>query len=121
VTLLYLKETAKGPSVLSIPAIFLRKDSVERQAVVDEGTSGTVGGETEGEQAVPLRGLMTRRVIVAASNYAFLALVDVAIRAMQPVFFATPIELGGLGLPTSRIGNLLSIFGLLNGIFQARI
>ncbi|KAJ7833182.1 member of major facilitator superfamily multidrug-resistance, DHA1 sub-family [Mycena leptocephala] len=118
VTLLYLKETAKGPSVLSIPAIFLRKDSVERQAVVDEGTSGTVGGETEGEQAVPLRGLMTRRVIVAASNYAFLALVDVAIRAMQPVFFATPIELGGLGLPTSRIGNLLSIFGLLNGIFQ---
>ncbi|KAJ7431218.1 hypothetical protein B0H11DRAFT_2386296 [Mycena galericulata] len=61
---------------------------------------------------------MTRRVIVATSTYAFLSLVDIALRAIQPLFMATPIELGGLGLPTVHIGNLLSIFGVFNGIFQ---
>ncbi|KAF7336112.1 Major facilitator superfamily multidrug-resistance DHA1 sub-family [Mycena venus] len=124
VTLLFLKETARGPSVLSIPHIFLRKDSIS--APIDQETAVAEGGEfvgaamvrTKPKQSSPLRGLLTRRVIVAASNYAFLALVDVAIRAMQPVFFSTPIELGGLGLPTARIGNLLTVFGLFNGVFQ---
>ncbi|KAJ7116503.1 major facilitator superfamily multidrug-resistance, DHA1 sub-family [Mycena epipterygia] len=118
VTLLFLKETATGPSVLSIPPITCvhDADAVKREALVETGTLRAV--QTVGEEAVPLRSLMTRRVIVAASNYAFLSLVDIAFRAIQPLFLATPIELGGLGLPTSRIGNLLSIFGLLNGIFQ---
>ncbi|KAJ7431308.1 hypothetical protein B0H11DRAFT_2298480 [Mycena galericulata] len=71
-----------------------------------------------GEEAVPLRGLMTRHVIIAASSYAFLSLVDIAPRAIQPLFMATPIELGGLGLPTARIVNLLSIFGC---VFFARV
>ncbi|KAJ7163911.1 member of major facilitator superfamily multidrug-resistance, DHA1 sub-family [Mycena crocata] len=119
ITFLFLKETATAPSVLAIPRLFRHKDAdiIKREALVETGPH-TVMAPTEGEQAVPLRGLMTRPVIVAASNYAFLSLVDIAFRAIQPLFLATPIQLGGLGLPTSRIGNLLSIFGVLNGIFQ---
>ncbi|KAJ7840675.1 member of major facilitator superfamily multidrug-resistance, DHA1 sub-family [Mycena olivaceomarginata] len=124
VTLLFVKEIPRGPSVLSIPPIFLRKDSIstpidqETAGRVEVGSASTGQVETEHEATVPLRGLLARRVIVAVSDYAFLALVDVAIRAMQPVFFLTPIELEGLGLPTARIENLLTVFGLLNGIFQ---
>ncbi|KAF8896544.1 member of major facilitator superfamily multidrug-resistance, DHA1 sub-family, partial [Infundibulicybe gibba] len=70
------------------------------------------------EKPLPLRLLLTPRVIIAAGNYAFLSLVDIAYRAIQPLFLSTPIELGGLGLPPPTIGNLLSIFGILNGIFQ---
>ncbi|KAJ6608661.1 member of major facilitator superfamily multidrug-resistance, DHA1 sub-family [Mycena sp. CBHHK59/15] len=118
VTLLFLEETANVPSVFSLSRI-LRRGKVgafKDESVVEAGSERVA--LAEGEQAVPLRGLMTRRVIVAASNYAFLSLVDIAFRAIQPLFFSTPIELGGLGLPTARIGNLLSIFGVLNGLFQ---
>lgn len=120
-TFLFLKETATGPTVLTIPRIFRKKnaDNVKRETLVEAAPS-TVQAETMGEP-VPLRGLLTRQVIVAASNYAFLSLVDIALRAIHPVFLATPIELGGLGLPTVRIGNLLSVFGVLNGIFQVPI
>lgn len=56
--------------------------------------------------------------MIAASNYAFLSLVDIAFRAIQPLFLSTPIDLGGLGLPPAKIGNILSIYGVFNGIFQ---
>lgn len=72
----------------------------------------------KGEAPLPLRKLLTRPVIVAAGNYAFLAIVDITFRAVQPVFFSTPIHLGGLGLPPHSIGMILSAFGILNGIFQ---
>ena len=70
------------------------------------------------EKPLPLRALLTRRVIIAAGNYASLSLVDISFRAIQPLFLSTPIHLGGLGLPPSTIGNILSIFGVLNGVFQ---
>jgi MFS family permease len=44
--------------------------------------------------------------------------VDVAFRAIQPLFLSTPINFGGLGLPAPSIGTLLSAQGILNGIFQ---
>jgi hypothetical protein len=39
-------------------------------------------------------------------------------KAIQPVYLSTPIHLGGLGLPPSKIGTLLSVQGFLNGIFS---
>ena len=52
-------------------------------------------------------------------NYACLALLEMAFRAIQPLFFATPIEFGGLGLPPSTIGIILGSFGIMDGVFQA--
>ncbi|KAF8207059.1 major facilitator superfamily multidrug-resistance, DHA1 sub-family [Mycena galopus ATCC 62051] len=118
VTLLFLKETATGPSVLSLPRLFRRKDDVDiikREMVLEDGAPGA---ERSHEQAPPLRALLIRPVIVAASNYAFLSLVDIALRAVHPVFLSTPIELGGLGLPVARIGNILSVLGICNGVVQ---
>lgn len=56
--------------------------------------------------------------MIAASAYAALSLVDISFRAVQPLFFSTPIESGGLGLPPSTIGTILSCFGILNGILN---
>ncbi|KAG2107268.1 major facilitator superfamily domain-containing protein [Suillus discolor] len=67
---------------------------------------------------LPLRSLLIPRVIIAAGNYAALSFLDIAFRAVQPVFFATPVELGGLGLDPPRIGNILAIYGVINGLFQ---
>lgn len=65
-----------------------------------------------------LRRLLTPRVIIAAGNYAFLALVDITLRAIQPVFYSTPTELGGLGMNPRTIGLILSLFGIANGVTQ---
>ena len=66
---------------------------------------------------MPLRGLLTRDVLVSAANYAVLALVDISFRALQPIFLSTPIELGGLGLDPPVIGAIMSFFGILSGVF----
>jgi MFS family permease len=47
-----------------------------------------------------------------------LSLVDITLRAILPVFYATPIHYGGLGLEPSQIGNILSVYGIANGILQ---
>ena len=70
------------------------------------------------EKPVPFRELLTRPVIIAAGSHAFLSLVDISFRAIQPLFLSTPIHFGGLGLPPSTIGKILSTFGVLNGMFQ---
>lgn len=72
----------------------------------------------EDETPLPLRALLVPRVLIAAGNYATLSLLDIAFRAVQPLFFATPTELGGLGLDPPRIGNILSVYGVVNGLFQ---
>ncbi|TFY69228.1 hypothetical protein EVG20_g3234 [Dentipellis fragilis] len=71
------------------------------------------------EKPLPLGALLTAPVILSVSNYATLALLDIALFALMPLFMSTHIEHGGLGLPPSTIGLCLGIFGLSNGIFQA--
>lgn len=64
---------------------------------------------------------MVPSVLIAAGNYATLALLDITYRTVQPVFFATPIELGGLGLDPPLIGSILGVHGIANGLIQALI
>jgi len=72
----------------------------------------------QAERPLPLRSLLIPRILIAAGNYASLSLVDIGMKAIQPVFLSTPIRLGGLGLPPSSIGTILSVQGFLNGIFS---
>jgi len=57
--------------------------------------------------------------VISVSNYASLAFIDMAMLALLPLFYSSPIEHGGLNLSPSTIGTLLGTFGLLNGVFQA--
>jgi hypothetical protein len=72
----------------------------------------------DAEKPYPLRRLMTRRVLLSVINYGMLALVDISYRAIQPLFFSTPVSSGGLGLPPPTIGKILACYGIVNGIFQ---
>ena len=102
------------------------KKSTTRKSVPPTPDSSTTTLEDEDteeprkqdETPLPLRALLVPRVLIAAGNYATLSLLDIAFRAVQPLFFATPTELGGLGLDPPRIGNILSVYGIANGLFQ---
>ncbi|KAG8945498.1 hypothetical protein FRC04_000783 [Tulasnella sp. 424] len=69
-------------------------------------------------QQPPIREILTRPVVVAISNYAVLSLLDIALTALLPLFYSTPIADGGLGLSTPTIGLVLSALGLTNGSLQ---
>ncbi|KAF5309478.1 hypothetical protein D9619_012411 [Psilocybe cf. subviscida] len=140
VTCLCLKETVRAPigvfellnlqkggvakikddnDIAQFPLVREPVHTAQQESVVENDTNLDDSARMAEEKPLPLRSLLTRRVIIATGNTATLSLVDISFRAIQPLFLSTPVHLGGLGLPPSTIGNLLSIFGILNGVFQA--
>ncbi|KAF8071615.1 member of major facilitator superfamily multidrug-resistance, DHA1 sub-family [Lyophyllum atratum] len=117
VTFFFLKETVKSPlpvsSILQPPK---SQEVLHLSGVVVSAISTKL--PVNPDALLPLRGLLTPQVIIAVANYAALSFVDITFRAIQPLFLATPIALGGLGLPPSTIGNILAIYGTLNGCIQ---
>lgn len=71
------------------------------------------------EGQLPLWKLLIPAVLISAGCYAFFALTDIAVRTVFPVYFAIPIEMGGLGLDPSAIGTILALLGLTNGVCQS--
>jgi len=123
VAFLFLKETIPAP--ISIGQLF---NTVKKKPTLQNGiglTDTMVSGQNlehdcpQAERPPPLRSLLTPRVLIAAGNYASLSLVEIAFRAIQPLFLSTPIDLGGLGLSLPSIGKLLSLQAILNGILLA--
>ena len=55
-------------------------------------------------------------MVLSIANYLWLAFLDVVVLALHPLFFATPIRLGGLGMSPATIGLCLGGFGLLDGV-----
>jgi MFS family permease len=106
--LVFLKETVSSP--VTIRSLLTKRSKPSpsvREVEIDEA-----------ERPYPLRRLMTRQVLLSIINYATLSLVDISLRAIQPLFFSTPVSNGGLGLEPPAIGKILMYFGLLNGVFQ---
>ena len=129
VTFVFLKET--HPTPISIARLFnittdRKKPTLQSGTGTTDASPGTISSQQENlednrreaERPLPLRSLLTPQVLIACGNYASLSLVDIAFRAIQPVFLSTPVHLGGLGLLPPSIGTLLSIQGISNGIFQ---
>jgi hypothetical protein len=129
VTFFFLKESLPAPiSISRLFNITLKRSKLTLQNAIGSTNSSvaTVPGQNAvqnldddcPQKPLPLRSLLTPRVLIAAGNYTSVSLVDIALRAIQPVFLSTPINLGGLGLSPSSIGALLSVQGILYGIFQ---
>jgi hypothetical protein len=68
---------------------------------------------------VPLRQLLTYPVLVAIGNYLFLTLQFLSHRVLLTLFFALPVQNGGLGLDPPAIGIILGTYHGLTGIFMA--
>ncbi|KAG2346687.1 hypothetical protein BDR05DRAFT_745959 [Suillus weaverae] len=71
-------------------------------------------------ESLPFRGLLATRVVTATCAYAAAAAapIEISLRAIRPVFYAIPIEMGGLKLDAPAIGIILAIIGILNGVLQ---
>ncbi|KZT20445.1 MFS general substrate transporter, partial [Neolentinus lepideus HHB14362 ss-1] len=67
---------------------------------------------------LPMRALLTYPVLISIANYSALSLLDIALWALLPLFYATPLALGGLALPPATIGLAMGVFGLSNGLIQ---
>ena len=81
------------------------------------GNSAVPAPEAMNKQ-LPLRSLLVRPVLIAAASYAMYALIEIAFRTVIPVFYAMPIEMGGLNLDPPAIGTILALLGISGGIIQ---
>ncbi|KAI5990099.1 MFS general substrate transporter [Pisolithus albus] len=106
VTALFLKE--------SLPSKRHGKElQPERGSQVDTASD-------EDATPVPIRTLLkTYSVLIPMANYGILGLIEIGCFALAPLFYATPIEVGGLGLPPFTIGVIMMAFSVGNGLFQA--
>ncbi|KAI6108163.1 MFS multidrug-resistance DHA1 sub-family [Pisolithus sp. B1] len=100
--------------------LFLKERRSDQVALESPKSSTTTLATSENAESrpLPLGALLIPRVLIAAGNYAALSTIDITFRAVQPLFYATPIELGGLGLDPPLIGNILAVYGTLSGLFQ---
>lgn len=70
------------------------------------------------ERPVPFRELLVAPVLVAAGSAASFSLIDMSFRTVLPVYLATPMEMGGLGLDPPVIGIILAAMGISTGVLQ---
>ncbi|TFK98633.1 member of major facilitator superfamily multidrug-resistance, DHA1 sub-family [Pterulicium gracile] len=116
VTLFFLEETVSSP----VPVTqFVRGDAGNEHLPEDCSDSSSERTRADyREESLHVSAVLTPRVLLASANYALICLVDISFRALQPVFFATPLDMGGLGFEPSTIGMILSTYGILNCVFQ---
>ncbi|KAG1725314.1 major facilitator superfamily domain-containing protein [Suillus lakei] len=74
-------------------------------------------GEVQ-SKPLSLRALLTRKVSIVTASYATTGLFHMAFSSILTIFYATPIELGGLSLDPPRIGAIFSASGVAYVIFQ---
>ncbi|KAF7320532.1 MFS domain-containing protein [Mycena chlorophos] len=73
------------------------------------------------DERLPIRALLTRPVVIALINHGFLSFTEMSHSALLPIIYATPIELGGLGLLPHSIGLLMGSVGIVNAVIQASL
>ncbi|KAF8840911.1 MFS general substrate transporter [Paxillus ammoniavirescens] len=118
--LLLLNETLAGALLYKPrPVIF---DGEETPRGGDYGaiyeTDGPPGSK-ELDVPVPLKSLLVHKVLLPITCYGSISAVQIAVSALQPLFYSTPIEDGGLGFTPATIGFWMSCQGVANGIMQA--
>lgn len=106
---------------MSVKDLFLgRLGRRHKHAALSSKHPATLDGPepTGFEKSLPLRSLLTSRVLISTLVYSMISLIDIAYRGIMPLFFSTSISFGGLGFPPSTIGACLSIYGVFNGFVQ---
>jgi MFS family permease len=80
--------------------------------------SGVANSEEVPPKPLPLCALLTSKVLTVTASYVTMALFYMAFSSVLPVFYSTPIELGGLSLDPPHIGAILAVSGVAHGVFQ---
>ncbi|OAX35437.1 MFS general substrate transporter [Rhizopogon vinicolor AM-OR11-026] len=97
-----------------------RKRTQDKSTAVDDEALDAPEDVVE-DSPVSMRSLFVPSVLIPVANYACLAILDIAMLALQPLFYSTPIELGGLGFDPVTIGFWMGSFSIVNGVLQTII
>ncbi|KAG2359965.1 MFS multidrug-resistance DHA1 sub-family [Suillus spraguei] len=71
-------------------------------------SSNALASEEIPSTPLPLRAVLTPKVLTVAASNGTLMLLDITLYSTLPIFYATSIELGGLSLDPPRIGAILA-------------
>ncbi|KAF9231940.1 MFS general substrate transporter [Melanogaster broomeanus] len=123
VILLFLKEvsdptdhTLPSAVVPGKPASIVGRDHEVGYGSVDIQHGSSVATS---DAPVPLRELLNVSRVLIIANYGMLSVLEIVLYALQPLFYSTPIEYGGLGFEPMTIGAWMAVFGVSNGLIQA--
>ncbi|KAG1746535.1 major facilitator superfamily domain-containing protein [Suillus paluster] len=100
--------TKRRPKLTSTTSSIISRANVDDREVLAQ----------ESMADMPMRSLLTPTIVIPIANYSMLSLLDLSLRTVMPLFFSTPMYLGGLGLTPSSIGSWMALFGLVEGVFQ---
>ncbi|KAJ7284430.1 major facilitator superfamily multidrug-resistance, DHA1 sub-family [Mycena rebaudengoi] len=84
----------------------------------EDSLSSSAPTATQDDEVPPLRDLFTRPVRVALLNHAFLCFCQMCFDVLNPLVYATPIEMGGLGMSPFQIGRIMGTCGFVNVFVQ---
>ncbi|KAI6038822.1 major facilitator superfamily domain-containing protein [Pisolithus marmoratus] len=102
-----------------VESLPLKRRGKDLEAEIPSISSQVGAPGDKDELPVPIRTLLkTSSVMIPIANYGVLALVDIGFSALLPLFYATPVDIGGLGLSPFAIGVCMTAFGIGNGLFQ---
>ncbi|EGN93642.1 hypothetical protein SERLA73DRAFT_115664 [Serpula lacrymans var. lacrymans S7.3] len=113
---LFLKETL--PTKQKSKYMHKNYAALESNFSQQETHNGVVQPSVNQQTLPSLSSLFIPSVLIPVANYGALAFVEIAMFALQPLFYSTPIKYGGLGFEPSTIGMWMGLFGLVDGLFQ---
>ncbi|KAG1738419.1 major facilitator superfamily domain-containing protein [Suillus paluster] len=100
--------------------LFFLKETLPRQQSQEKSTS-TLNVEAPNvpvnvvkDSPMSMRSLFVPSVLIPIANYGCIAILDMVIYALQPLFYSTPIELGGLGFDPVAIGFWMGTCGIVD-------
>jgi len=118
VVTLYLNETVRGGYFDHLTTALRRRGDDDASEPLLGASGSGIQTTDVNEEPVPLKDLLNIRVLMPVISYACLCSLQSGSTAIQPLFLAMPIDIGGLGLPSRQIGYILGTFHICNGIFQ---
>ncbi|KIM53133.1 hypothetical protein SCLCIDRAFT_1223128 [Scleroderma citrinum Foug A] len=113
----FFKETANVQ--MSPKEYFIRRWRRSQSSLTDS-PAATENGVVIDDRETPLsfRELLIAPVLVATGSYASFTILDISFRTVLPVYLATPLEMGGLGLDPPAIGTILATMEVAGGVLQ---
>lgn len=81
-------------------------------------SSGEANSEEVPSKPLSLRASLTPKVLTVTASYVTMAVFYMAFSSILPLFYATPVEFGGLSLDPPRIGAILAASGVAHSAFQ---
>ena len=111
------QQTVTGGYFVSITTL-RTDDEISEPLLGSSRTSTSEIPTTDNEEPVPLKDLLNFKILIPVISYVYLSSLQTASNAIQPLFLAMSVDIGGLGLTSRNIGYILGAYGIANSIFQ---